>query len=125
MQPAKERIQGYLDSLDSYGSDSANCYWTPTTEAFKELCDLALKGLTITRPEALSAKDHVSVRRQLLEDARHFLLVGSNYAPDKDVCDQNKATLEMLKIKGLRSVMLEVAELIEETLTPSPQGSAK
>lgn len=76
--------------------------------------------LIFARPEALSATGHVSVRRQLLEDARHFLMVGSNYAPDKDVCDQNKATLEMLKIKGLRSVMLEVAELIEETLTPSP-----
>lgn len=59
VQPARERIQGYLDTLDTYGVDSGNCYWTPTPDAFKELCELALKGLASEKQESewIAVKD--------------------------------------------------------------------
>ena len=40
----RERIQGYLDTSDTYGTGKEN-RWVPTRESFRQLCHLALLGL--------------------------------------------------------------------------------
>lgn len=62
--------------------------------------------------------------RQLLKDAELFLRAGANYAPDQPVSDQNKATGEWLKTRGLATTMLRVADAIKATIAESDQNAA-
>lgn len=71
----------------------------------------------MTTPEASS-------HEALLKNAAIFLRVACHYAPDQHVNDQNLATGEHLKVQGLRTTMMKLAQEIEACLSSARSASA-
>ncbi len=81
--------------------------------------ELSAAGVGITEP----AGDDAAVR-EALRDAVLFLTIGAQYAPNSIVEGQNSATAEMLKTRGLASVMRSVAEQCRAAIAVLPQREA-
>lgn len=122
LERALEQPQGE-PTVWMYRSPTGDFYLGRTTD-LERVEQLKDEGYVVVRLSAAPQKVAAEPPVALLRDAELFLRVGANYVPDQHVSDQNRATGEWLKTRGLATTMLRVADAIKEYLAP-PQESAK